>query len=253
MYSILLEKLLEQLNYDAREIAEKMGKEALPILLKRKNAKSARERVLVLECLAKIKGEEAVQALIEALDDPEEDVWNTALDLLYIANSPAFISSLSSFVCESPNAVIRGEVAKILGVMGAFSSLSIIKAQLAKEKDEEAAYKMILAVAKMEDGPERKKVLENLNHEDPRIRYETIRHLEYINDGKLAKNLLPLLNDKTKVANIGFVQKPIWQRICDRALEAIVFLTGKTLPFETGDKVYDEDQLRMARGLISSG
>lgn len=253
VYLQLLEEQLNQLNGDARATAGRLGKSALPLLLKRTNAASPRERALVLECLAEVKGEEAVQALVEALKDPEQDVWNTALNLLHTTNSPKAVNSLIEFLTQSPHARVRGELARILGKMGASSALSAIKAKLSKEEDNEAAYKMKLAIARLEDGPERKEILERLSHEDPKVRYRAISELEYINDPSLVNKLLPLLSDESRVVNVGLERWPVWHRVCDRALEAVASLTGKPFPFPTGNKVYDAEQLRMARERIVSG
>jgi HEAT repeat protein len=248
----LLEEQLNQLNGDARATASRLGRSALSVLLKRTKAASPRERALVLECLAEVKGEEAVQALIDALNDPEQDVWNTALNLLHVTHSPGAVGPLSAFLAQSPHPRIRGEVARILGRMGASSALPAIKSQLGREEDREAAFKMKLAIAKLEDGPERQEVLSRLSHEDPKIRYKAIGELEYINEPTLVKRLLPLLSDEARVVNVGQERWPIWHRVCDRALEAVSSLTGKTFPFPTGNRVYNAEQLRMARELIAA-
>ncbi len=249
----LLEEQLNQLNGDARDTASRLGKSALPVLFKRIRATSPRERALVLECLAEVKGEEAVQALVEALKDPEQNVWNTALNLLHNTNTPKAVPHLIEALAQSPHARIRGEVARILGRMGASAALPAIKSQVSKEEDNEAAGKMKLAIARLEDGPERKEVLARLAHEDSKVRYRAIGELEYIDDPALVKTLLPLLSDEARVVNVGLERWPVWHRVCDRALEAVAYLTKKSFPFPIGNRVYDANQLRMARELIISG
>jgi len=248
----LLEEQLDQLAGDARETAGRLGKSALPALLPRTRGESVRERVLVLECLAEVKGPEAVRALVQALQDSEQDVWNMALNLLHYTNSPEAIGPLTELMVQSPHARVRGEIARILGRMEAASALPAIQSQIGKEGDQEAAHKMNLAIARLKDGDERKKVVERLSHSDPKVRYRAIGELEYVNDRNLVNRLLPLFYDEARVVNVGQERWPVWHRVCDRAVEAVVFLTGKTLPFPTGNRSYTPEQIRMARELITT-
>lgn len=246
----LLEQQISQLNYDARETARKLGKIALPTLLKRFQAESARERALVLRCLAEVKGDEAIQVLVRALQDSEPDVRNTALVLLHTTHSPIAIGPLTEMLNQSPHPLIRGEVARILGRMGAKSSLPAIKEQVQKESDAGAAHKMDLAIARMEDGPARIRVVDRLKNPTPAIRYQAIGDLEFVNDPKLITELLPLLKDEAQVVNVGLEQWPVWHRVCDRAVEAVVSLSGKALSFPTGKRTYSKDEIQQARERI---
>jgi HEAT repeat protein len=246
----LLEKQLAELNGDARETAQKLGRGAMPTLLKRSKAERTRERALVVECLAEVKGDEAVLLLVEALKDPESDVWNTALDLLHNVHSPAAVEPLTALLMKSPQSRIRGEIARILGRMGAVSSLQAIKNHAAKESDPDVVRKIDLAVARLEDGPARKRVVEKLVIPNAKIRYQAIGDLEYVNDPRLINNLLPLLDDESRVVNVGIEKWPVWHRVCDRALEAVVTLSGKSFPFPTGKRTYSPQQIQKAREVI---
>jgi len=246
----LLEQQISQLNYDARETARKLGKVALPTLLKRFQTKSTRERAIVLRCLAEVKEDEAIRVLVRALQDDEPEVWNTALVLLHTAHSPVAIKPLTELLSQSPHPLIRGEIARILGRMGAVSTLPAIKDQAQKESNPGAAQKMDLAIAKFEDGPARWRLLERLKNLDRKVRYQAIGDLEFVNDQKLITELLPLLNDETQVVNVGLEQWPVWHRVCDRALEAVVTLSGKSLPFPTGKRTYTPEQIQKAREVI---
>ena len=248
----LLEEQLDRLAGDARDTAARLGRAALPVLLKRSRAESPRERVLVLECLAKVQGDEAVLALVKALQDSEQDVWNTALDLLHTTYSPVAVGPLKKLLMKSPQARVRGEVARVLGRMGAAAALPAIKAQAEKESDKEAAHKMNLSAARLEDGPARKKIVERLSNPDPKIRYQAVGEIEYVNDPGLVKNLIPLFFDEARVVNVGQERWPVWHRVCDRALEAAAALTGKQLPFPVGRRSYTAEQIQQARELFAT-
>jgi HEAT repeat protein len=246
----LLEQQIDQLSGDARETARRLGKAAIPTLLKRFQSERTRERALVVECFGELKGDEAVRVLVQALQDPEADVWNTALDLLHKTNSPMAIGPLTDLLSQSPQARVRGEIARILGGMGAMSALPAIRAQAQKERDPETAHKMDLAMARLGDEPARERVAAGLLSSSPRIRYQAIGELEYVGDPRLISKLKPLLNDETRVINIGVEQWPVWHRVCDRAVEVIVALSGKTLPFPTGKRTYTKEQIQQVRELI---
>jgi HEAT repeat protein len=247
----LLEDQLNRLNAEARDTARKLGREALPVLLKRYPVEAPRGRALVLECLAEVKGEEAVQALLRALLDSDPDVWRTALDLLHTTNSPAAIEPLTIQVSYSLQARVRGEAARILGKLGAGSSLPALKKQAGIEPDPNSARSIRLAIARLEDGTERVQVLQRLEDPDPKIRYQAIGDLEYINDPKLLPRLIPLLGDEERVVNIGQEMWPVWHRVCDRAVDAIAALSGKPMPFPVGKRNYAKDEIQKARQIIA--
>jgi HEAT repeat protein len=246
----LLEEQLNQLNGEARDTAGRLGKEALPTLLKRYPGESPRGRALVLECLAEVKGDEAVRTLVQALRDEEPDVRNTALRLLHRVNSPSAVGPLTALISQSPHPRVRGEVARILGRMGATSSLPALKKQAAAEPDPEAARKINLAMARLGDGPARIKVLEGLASPEPKIRYYAIGDLEFINDPRLLPHLLPLLDDESRVVNIGQERWPLWHRVCDRAVDAAAVLSGKPMPFPVGKRNYSKEEIQEARQII---
>lgn len=246
----LLEQQLTQLSGDARETARGLGKTALPILSKHFRSESKRERALVLECLGEVQGDEAVLILVEALKDPEPDVWNTALDLLHTVHSPVSVEPLTRLLAESSQPRIRGEIARILGRMKAASALPALKNQIQKESDPDATRKIDLAIASLEDGPARRRVVERLANPNSKLRYQAIGDIEYVNDPGLIGKLLPLLDDESRVVNVGIEKWPVWHRVCDRAVEAVVSLSGKALPFPTGKKTYSKDQIQQARDRI---
>ncbi|HSR13410.1 MAG TPA: HEAT repeat domain-containing protein [Thermodesulfobacteriota bacterium] len=247
----LLEGQLNNLDGEARETARALGKDSLPLLLKRYPKEAARGRALILECLAEVKGDEAVKALVQALRDPESDVWNTALDLLHTTNSPAAVGPLTQALSDSTHARVRGEAARILGKMDAVVSLSALKRQASLEQDGTAAAKMNLAIARLDDGPERMRALEKLSSLDPKARYQGIADLEYINQPKLLPRLIPLLEDEAKVVNLGQERWPMWHRVCDRAVDAVAALSGKAMPFPVGKRNYSRQEIEKARQIIA--
>jgi len=247
----MLKQQLNQLDGEARDTARKLGKEALPILRERYPREAPRGRTLVLECMAEVGGDEVALFLVRALNDSEPDVWNTALDLLHTTSSPSAIGPLTGAVLSSRHARVRGEVARILGKMGAAASLPDLKKQSASESDPDAAHKISLAIARLQDGPERVKTLEPLSSPDPKVRYQAIADLEYVNDAKLLPKLAPLLKDEARVVNLGQERWPLWHRVCDRAVDAVAVVSGKPMPSPVGKSSYSKAEIEQARQIIS--
>jgi HEAT repeat protein len=246
----MLKQQLNQLDGEARDTARKLGKEALPLLRERYPREAPRGRALVLECMAEVGGDEVTQALVRALNDSEADVWNTALDLLHTTSRPSAIGPLTSAFLSSGHARVRGEVARILGKLNAVSSLPDLKKQSANESDPGAAHKISLAIARLEDGPERAKIIEPLSDSNPKTRYQAIADLEYVNDAKLLPKLAPLLKDEAGVVNLGQERWPLWHRVCDRAVDAVAAVSGKPMPFPVGKRNYSKSEIEQARQII---
>lgn len=245
----ILEVQIDQLNGEARTTARNLGKAAVSVLLNRYPSAPPRGRALILECLAEVKGEEAVLALCRALQDSDADVRNTAIDLLHTTNSPSAIEPLTSMALYSHHARVRGEAARILGRIGAKSAVAHLREHMKSETDPEAARKTSLAIARLDDGPERTPFVDKLADPNPKVRYLAISDIEYINDPKLLPKLLPLLIDEAPVVNLGQELWPMWHRVCDRAVDAIAAVSGKPLPFPVGKRNYLRGEIDQARQL----
>jgi len=248
--SELLETQLKDLNGDARETARLAGASAIPILLDHLKAESPRERALTLECLAEIKGDEAIKALVKGLEDSDVHVRNKAVRLLHRVHGPMAIPGLRKLVVQSPDEWVRGNAALILGKLDDSGAVMAIKKQLSAEANSDTAQQMTLAIARLEDGKEREKVLERLLSDNPRERYNAIADLEYLSNPALVSHLIPLFSDTREVVNVGTEPFPVWHRVCDRAVDAVKTLTGTPLPFSTGGRTYSPEEIQEARDLV---
>jgi HEAT repeat protein len=245
-----LEVQLGELNGDARESARAAGDAAIPILRKHLTSKTPEERALVLECFAEIEGEEAINALVKGLEDPDVNVRKKAIFLLHGFHSPLAIPGLRGLVSNSPDEWVRGNAALILGRLDDSDAIPILKKQLDEETNSEAAGQMRLSLARLEEGEAREQVLNRLSSENARERYNAIANLEYVNKARLMSHLLPLLQDTQEVMNVGTEPFPVWHRVCDRAVEAVSVLAGKPLPFSIGGRTYSPEEIQQAHDLI---
>ncbi len=246
----LLDAQLKEGTGDARETARALGPSAFPVLREHLKSTSADERSLVMECFAAVGGAEAVSALVRGLEDPDFGVRKEAVRMLHRVNGPEAVPSLRDLLSRSPDPWVRGNAALILGRMDDAGAVPFIAKQKGAEGDRVAAAQMRLALARLEDGEDRKELLARLSHDNPKVRYDAVADLEYVGRPELAAELLPLLADTRDVRNIGAEPFPVWHRVCDRAVDAVPRLTGKALPFPTGGRRYSPEEIQAARDAI---
>jgi HEAT repeats len=248
--SQLLEAQIKMRDGDARDTARQLGPAALPVLNKYIASESPETRSLVLECYGEVKDDGAIIALAEGLTDADINVRKTAVLRLHKLHGLAAVPKLHLMVAQSPYPFVRGNAALILGRIGSPSSSAVVSRQCLVEKDALAIRQMTLAVARLEDGDARKKVILGLAVPGARERYDAIADLEYLNLPALAIKLEPLLSDTRIVRNVGTEPFPVMHRVCDRAIEAAAFLLPGKLTFKTGFKTYTPEQIEETRRLL---
>jgi HEAT repeat protein len=249
--SQLLETQIQARNGDARDTARQLGTAAVPTLTKYVGNDSPDIRSLALECYAEVKSDDAMKALADALSDDDINVRKTAVLRLHAVHGLAAVPKLQPLVSQSPYPFVRGNAALILGRIGSAASIPVIARQGEVEKDAAAARQMLLALARLENGSARAKVLAGLAAPDARQRYDAIADVEYIHEPGLAIKLEPLLADTRGVRNVGTEPYPVIHRVCDRAVEAVAFLLPGKLSFKTGFKTYTPEQIEETRRLLT--
>jgi len=249
----LLEQQLASGDGNARDTAAQAGPDALPVLRKFVQAEGFRQRALALECLARLGAEETVETLARALDDPHIKVRYKAVRLLHRVHSPEAVPALRRLLAESADEWVRGNAALILGRLEDAAAVADIRQQSEREKDPRAAQQMTLALARLDDAEERKDLLDRLADKDHRVRYEAAGDFEYLNRPALIQHLLPLLDDKREVKNIGPEPFPVLHRVCDRAVEAVAALFPGKLTFPVGARTYSAEEIAQARTAASGG
>jgi HEAT repeat protein len=246
-----LDKQIRSNDGLARETARNLGAAALPTVMSHVKSPSADERVLALECLAAIGGESVPVVLVEALKDPEIDVRSTSLRELLGMPVRNQNPQLTALLSGSQDALVRGGAATLLRRAGARESLNAIVEQRDRESDEDTRQRMTNAAAGLGDKASREQILNRLASPTPRVRYLAIADLEDAGDAAQLPHLVPLLQDDAKVKNVGIEQWPVWHRVCDRAVEAIVTLSGSPVSFSLGPKNYTAAEIQEARTIAS--
>jgi len=255
-----LESQLQQGSAEAAQTAKAMGGNALPILIQYSRNESDLSREAAMEGLAAVGGDQALQALVAGLDDESAGVRAIAAHLLRENATPGLIPALRTVLARTGDVAVRGAVALMLGRLNDTPSVAMLDKMLGTETDGDARKKMHLALAHLGEQRQIDEILTALQthgvgtaYQDARVRYEAIADLEYLQDPRLLTHLLPLLDDREQVKNLGSEPYPLWHRVCDRAVDAIPVITGQALPFATGGRNYSESEVQQARMLISKG
>lgn len=246
-----LDKQIRDNDGLARETARKIGPPALATAMAHVKSASTDERVIALECVAAIGGDSVALALVEALADPEIDVRSTALRELLGTPVRNLTPQLTALLKGSPDALVRGGAATLLRRADAREALKAIVEQRDREADDDARERMTNAAAGLGDKASREQILSRLANPTARVRYQAIADLEDTGDANLGVHLIPLLHDDAKVKNVGIEQWPVWHRVCDRAVEAIVALSGRVVSFPIGGKNYTPAQIQEAMAIAS--
>jgi HEAT repeats len=246
-----LDKQIRENDGSARDTARRIGAAALPTVMPHVRSTSADERVIALECIAAIGADSAPAVLVEALKDPEIDVRSTALRELLGMPVRNLNPQLAALLTGSQDALVRGGVATLLRRAGAREALKILIEQRDRETDEDTRQRMTNAAAGLGDKASREQILGRLADPVPRVRYTAIADLEDSGDATQLPHLVPLLQDDARVKNVGIEQWPVWHRVCDRAVEAIVALSGRTAPFPVGARNYTSAEIQEAKSIAS--
>jgi len=252
-----LEQQLNQQDGEAIDTAAQLGVQAIPVLMTLVNHKDPGMRRLVLESFAAAGGTQANDALAHGLADDSVNVRNSAVKLIHGLNTPINSPKFKMLLSGSSDAWVRGNVALFIGKANDKSIMNDIEKQYAVETDSQARQAMELALARLGHDEFTKKILQpfqtpqgNNDFKGARVLYDAIQELEYLGNPKHGRYLATLLSNKTQVKNIGTEPFPVWHRLCDRAVEAIPGVTGKSLPFDLGGRTYTDQEIQQAMQML---
>ncbi len=239
---------------DAQIQAEGIGAPAAPVLLELLESNDAEVRDIALSCLVLTGYDETALILARSLSDKDESVRIRALQSLRSRYDNSILRELTNNLTNQ-DSVVRGGVARLIGLIGDVKASKPLRKRLEDETDLLAGKQIRLALARLGD--------EDLKEEFASLlesgttdggRYQTIRDFEYINDPKLAKWLLPALSDTGDAYEIGHpAEQPQFARVCDAAVTLIGKWFDKPFSFETDDlKTYSDEEIGEAQRFIES-
>ena len=201
--------------------ARAAGPSALPELLALARNADGEVREIALYGLDEVADRRASPAFVAALLDPEPMVRGVAMRALLKRPDPAVYAELLDAYDQSPEPVVRHNVALILGRLGAPPvDLDELGKRHEAEADPFAQEGLVVALAKLGDEGARDRFVELLHASRGRDRGRFLEHGSYLAERWLLPALAPLLDDLTPLLRIGVdgLPGPEYLRACDMAL-----------------------------------
>ncbi len=242
-----LEFLLEQANWQAVDEARRLGLVCLPTLQKYAAHENYQIRQIALTCATQFADAQTADLLAMALIDANINVRITAANAL--AEKPYPASLVAGAVLEqlmtSPDEVVREQLALAAGYLPGEKTLEVLSKLLNEEP--QLATNARLALTRLGDAESRAQLLEQLNSQLARERYEVIESLQYVNDRTLVGTIKKFLRDTDPALMIGSKRAPRYRRVCDQAVDTIIFLLQLAVDFpHDPERIYlDEERLRV--------
>jgi HEAT repeat protein len=234
--------------------ARKQGKAALSELFTLAQHEDGEVREIALYGLDEIADRKASPTFAKALLDPEPMVRGVAMRALHKRPDPDVMAELWDAYDQSPEPVIRHNVALILGRLGSPPvDLDELGKRYESEADDLAKEGLIVALAKLGDEGARQRFVDLLHASRYRDRGRFLEHCDYLNDRWILPALEPLLDDPTPLLRVGVdgLPGPEYLRASDMALNLIARISGWGFSFPIGGRInYAPHELAEARHFL---
>lgn len=240
-----LENLIAQGDWSAVDLVVKMGEAAWPVIKQGAKMDSYESRQVSMVAAGRLGGISAGEILLSGLRDKHINVVLVAAGQL--SKKPPL--SAHSGILDEINTCNEGDVCELLalslGQIPGEKSINALLNLLNKDLQEDDVEKNAqLALVKLGHPKYIKKHLKNLDSKDAYERYKTIANFVYIDDTKYAKEIKRHLVDKEVALVIGTQYKPRYRRVCDQAVDSLVFVYKLTPSFEIkAENIYSDKQI----------
>lgn len=251
----LVRKVLAK-NWNALDIAEITGNDAVPFLNELSGDKDPEVRLIALHCLSLIDDESILEIMANALSDKEKEIRTLAIQYLNSKHDRSILDKLI-YNLNNDDEIIRGGVAILLGnvaKIGEAKAMDPLYKRSEIETNREVERDMALALARLGDSKMKDRFASQLDVSDSKTRYQGIEDLRYINDKNLAKRLLPALDDfgDAYLLTGKGAPEPKWGRVCDAAINLIGELYDNPFSFKLGRyKIYSEEEIKEAKKFLN--
>ncbi len=251
----LLKKLLTEGSYESINEAKRQGKAALPIIRPFLNDANYQIRQMAVMSAGAIGVSEAADILASGLKDSNINVRLAAAKELSKQAYPGATQTVLEVIKTSPDQAVKEFSILAAGYLPGEQTLAVLRPlALSKsglsEKDF-IANNAVYALAKLKDSQGRKLVNERLSSKSPRLRYETMQNLCYVNDAGFVPKVKSLLSDKTAAIRVGSVRNYQMRRVADGAVDSLVCLLNLDLPFKPSKNLYTDEEINRVRSMIN--
>lgn len=236
-----LEILLQQASWEAVNEARRLGESALPTIKKYSKNEDFQKRQIAVACAGKIGGEDAGQILSAGLKDENINVRLTAAKTLKDNPNPAATETVVELLENSQEPVLREILALAAGSLPGEKTVEVLR-KIVEADEGQVSVNAQMALAKLGDGEAKQAIMNQLDDPLPRTRYTALEKLIYINDSALARYTRKLLGDKNPAVMIGSIRNPKYRRVCDQAVDTLVFLLKLSVSFRTSIEIIYSDK-----------
>jgi HEAT repeat protein len=238
-----LEIFLQQKSWGAVDEARQLGKSAMPILKKYSHDADYQKRQIAVESAGAVGGDEAAQILVDGLKDENIGVNLSAAHTLAKNPNPGATETVIELLNTNDEEVFREALALAAGGLPGEKTVEVLK-RIEAAGEDQVSVNAQMALAKLGDGPAKQAIMKQLDAAEPRTRYNALEKLIYINDVRLARYARKLLGDKNPALRTGLVNDPEYRRVCDQAVDTIVFLLKLPVSFEvSSDIIYTDREI----------
>ncbi len=228
-----LEAKLAAKDAEAVDLARQLGAAADAALQPYLAAADAEVRELALDCTDAAGGAQRDKRLLTALTDADINVRSLALRHLRRQVDPASLPALLEQLRANEDAYVRGELALIIGMLGAKSASDSVARQATREPDAAARANQVLACARLGDPKARDQIRAELGDADPQLRFAAVKKYEYIADAAILADLSGLLSDQAEVINVVPAHLGrLYMRVCDVVVQVVTIVAKPKLSFD---------------------
>jgi HEAT repeat protein len=243
-----LQALLEAANWDAVDEAQREGASALPVIRRSSQSQNYRTRQISVACAARIGGKEATDIISAGLKDPNVNVQLQAAKELSSGKFPSAGEAILSGLSKSRDVLVREFLALAAGYIPGSRTVATLR-PLA-ESSGTLASDARMALARLGDVNALSDLTKSLESPVPRMRYEALDQLRYVANPKLVPYARRLLDDREPARRIGPARHPRFRRVCDQAVDTLVFLLNLHPAFPVApERIYSDEELAQIRGL----
>ncbi len=239
-----LDIALQQNSSEAVSEAKRLGGNALPVIKKYAQDEDYQKRQLAVECAGVIKDDNAASILAAGLDDDNINVRLEAANAIDDNPIPGVTDAVLEKLENSQEDDLKEILALAAGKLPGEKTVEVLK-KVQKTEEGRVSENAQMALAKLGDAESKEAIVKELSDPLPRTRYEALEKLIYIDDAALAVYAKKLLGDKSEALTIGTIRNPKFRRVCDQAVDTIVFLLNLSVTFEVSvEKIYDDREIK---------
>lgn len=239
-----LKTMLAAKDDETPDYAREVGPAGIPVLIQYLSDPDPSVRLTAVDSLYMVDSPAAIAGFCKALDDGFEPVRSSAVNSLWVRHDASILPTLYRGLKSNPYFDARSMIPLIIGLIGERASLSVLQGALNRETNNAIRLNISLAMARLGNTMMQEVVAERLGSKEIPEILKAVQDVVYVNDRKVGRRLAPLLSDRRQAYRVGSSAARRDARICDAAINAVSEIYGRPFSFEADrNNVYTDKQL----------